>query len=336
MVDGDCLVEMGQVAVEYLPYRRSFRQPLRSHHGAWTAREGILLKVTDEQGEVGFGEIAPLEWFGSESLADALAFCEQLPQTLTPDCVNQIPDTLPATQMGFESAFNSAASKRIAPLTHSFLFSNSLEFCGLLPTGKAALTTYSSLYQQGYHTFKVKIGVADRVMEQAWLNELIQRFSPDTKLRLDANGGLTVEDAHRWLEWCDRNLIEFLEQPLSVDQFISMQTLAEQYQTPLALDESVATLTQLQDCYQKGWRGIFVVKSAIAGSPRKLHQFCQQHPIRLVFSTVFETVIGRQAALSLAVDLNSPDLAVGFGVGHWFGDDWDGLEAEELWERVGG
>lgn len=325
---------MGQVAVEYLPYRRAFRQPLRTYHGVWAVREGILLKVTSEQGQVGFGEIAPLEWFGSESLAEVLAYCQQLPQVLTPDFVEQIPDGLPATQMGFESAIGFAVSKRIAHFNHSFPAPNLLQFCGLLPTGEAALTTYPLLYQQGYRTFKVKIGVADRVMEQAWLDELIQRFSPDIKLRLDANGGLTVEDAHRWLEWCDRNLIEFLEQPLSVDQFTAMQTLAEQYQTPLALDESVATLTQLQDCYQKGWRGIFVVKSAIAGSPRKLREFCQQHPARLVFSTVFETVIGRQAALNLAAELNAPDLAIGFGVDHWFDDDWDRLEPEELWNRT--
>lgn len=326
----------GKLTVEYLPYQRPFRQPLRSHHGQWAIREGILLKVINAQGQIGFGEIAPLEWFGSESFAEALAYCQRLPQSLAPDFVEQIPDTLPATQMGVESALASAVSKRNEPLTHSFPSPDSLRFCGLLPTGEAALTTYPSLYQQGDRTFKVKIGVADWVTEQAWLDKLMQRLTPDTKLRLDANGGLSLKEAHQWLEWCDLNHIEFLEQPLPADQVAAMQTLAEQYQTPLALDESVATLAQLQRCYQQGWRGIFVVKSAISGSPRKLRQFCYENSVRLVFSTVFETGIGRQAALNLAAELNAPDLAIGFGVGHWFDDDWDRLAPEELWERVGG
>lgn len=321
------ITNLDELIVEYFPYRRPFRQPLRSHHGQWATREGILLKVTHEQGQIGFGEIAPLEWFGSESFADALAYCQRLPRLLTPDFVEQIPDALPATQMGFASA--------IAHFTHTFPSPNSLQFCGLLPTGQAALSTYPSLYQQGYRTFKVKIGVADCTREQAWLDELIQCVSPDIKLRLDANGGLSLKEAHHWLKWCDRNPIEFLEQPLPVDQVAAMQTLAEQYQTPLALDESVATLAQLQNCYHQGWRGIFVIKSAIAGSPRKLRQFCHKNSVRLVFSTVFETAIGRQAALNLAAELNAPDLAIGFGVGHWFEDDWDRLEMEELWERVG-
>ncbi|HAA31219.1 MAG TPA: o-succinylbenzoate synthase, partial [Cyanobacteria bacterium UBA8553] len=90
------------------------------------------------------------------------------------------------------------------------------------------------------------------------------------------------------------------------------------YSTPIALDESVATIDQLEECYQKGWRGIFVIKVAIAGSPKRLRQFCQKHDIDTVFSSVFETSIGRQAALQLAAELSNPNRAVGFGVNHWF------------------
>ena len=97
-----------------------------------------------------------------------------------------------------------------------------------------------------------------------------------------------------------------------------MLELSDRYSTPIALDESVATLNQLEDCYQRGWRGIFVIKVAIAGSPRRLRQFCREHEIDAVFSSVFETAIGRQAALELAAQLSLNHRAVGFGVNHWF------------------
>jgi len=48
----------------------------------------------------------------------------------------------------------------------------------------------------------------------------------------------------------------------------------------------------------------FVIKAAIAGSPSRLRQFCREHEIDAVFSSVFETAIGTQAALKLAVELS--------------------------------
>ena len=119
--------------------------------------------------------------------------------------------------------------------------------------------------------------------------------------------------------------IEFLEQPLPVEEFEVMLELRDRYSTPLALDESVVTLSQMQECYQKGWRGIFVIKPCIAGFPSQLRQFCQSHDIDAVFSSVMETKIGRQVALNLATKLSDKTRAMGFGVNHWFEDD------EETW-----
>ena len=104
-----------------------------------------------------------------------------------------------------------------------------------------------------------------------------------------------------------------------------MLELSKCYETPIALDESVATLKQLATCYQQGWRGIFVIKPGIVGSPSRLRQFCQQHEIDAVFSSVFETAIGRQAALQLAAELSRHNRAVGFGINHFFEQE------EETW-----
>ncbi|MHC5824081.1 MAG: o-succinylbenzoate synthase, partial [Nostoc sp.] len=161
---------------------------------------------------------------------------------------------------------------------------------------------------------------------------LIHTLPASTKLRLDANGGLSYEEANLWLWTCD-NLkangelpleIEFIEQPLPVEQFQQMLELSMTYETAIALDESVATLGQLAACYQQGWRGIFVIKPGIVGSPSRLRKFCYQHPIDTVFSSVFETAIARQAALQLAAELSQNNRAIGFGIDHFF-------EQEDTW-----
>ena len=96
-----------------------------------------------------------------------------------------------------------------------------------------------------------------------------------------------------------------------------MTQLTQAYRTPLALDESIATLQQLQHCHRQGWQGVMVIKPAIAGYPQALREFLQHHPIDAVFSSVFETEVGRNAALRLAQDCGIRR-AVGFGVEHWF------------------
>ena len=310
---------------EYRPYRRSFRRPLQTSHGLWTVREGIILRLTDDGGRVGFGEIAPLFWFGSEPFEDAIEFCQQLPKGIDFETIAAIPADLSACQFGFESAWEM--------LTIEPTIKSELIYSALLPTGIAALDCWKDLWGLGYRTFKWKIGVAPIDDEIQLFEQLIQRLPPQSSLRLDANAGLTRAQAETWLRVCDLHLnLEFLEQPLAVTQLDLMQELSQKYSTPIAIDESVATLDQLQDCYQKGWRGIFVIKPAIVGSPSQLRKFCRENAIDAVFSSVFETAIGQQAGLQLAAELSLKNRAVGYGTSHWFDELTE--EGDRLWQSL--
>jgi O-succinylbenzoate synthase len=303
----------------YHPYRKQFRQPLRTHHGTWKSREGIILTLTNEQGQKGLGEIAPLPWFGSETHQQALNFCQQLGATIALKDIYSIPEQLPACQFGFETALENLNSPDF-PI-------NSLNYSYLLPTGEKALLHWTEIYQrakkkQNEVTLKWKIGI-DPVSEEIPLFiKLSQALPKDVKLRLDANGGLNSDGAERWLSVTDKERrVEFLEQPLLPEQLTTMLQLSQTYSTPLALDESVSTLQQLKNCYDQGWRGIFVIKPAIVGSILKLRDFLQSYSLDAVFSSVFETSIGRQKALQLAMELTHYDRAVGFGLDHWFLED---------------
>ncbi|MBD2741383.1 o-succinylbenzoate synthase [Coleofasciculus sp. FACHB-1120] len=358
-----------QYRFEFRPYRRRFVRSLSTSHGNWDIRDGIILRLTDENGQVGWGEIAPLSWFGSETLEQALSFCRQLPEEITDEMIFSIPSALPACQFGFESAWEDTcrvksqlyepnlpefsfeqSEGQFSNLSNLFVetqsfaslqsakadfvcvaansFAKSISYSGLLPAGEAALSQWQTLWNQGYRTFKWKIGVYPIANELEIFQQLIQTLPASAKLRLDANGGLSYEEANLWLWTCDNVKaeelpveIEFLEQPLSVAQFQGMAELSMCYATAIALDESVATIDQMEAAYHEGWRGIFVIKPCIAGSSSRLRQFCQQHEIDAVFSSVFETAIGRQAALKLAAELSRHNRAVGFGINHWFDED---------------
>jgi O-succinylbenzoate synthase len=89
---------------EFRPIARKFWRSLLTSHGIWEVREAIIIRLTDTNGKVGWGEIAPISWFGSETLEQALDFCRQLPEEITQEIIYSIPDDLPACQFGFESA----------------------------------------------------------------------------------------------------------------------------------------------------------------------------------------------------------------------------------------
>lgn len=330
-----------QYQLEFRSYRRAFQPPLLTGHGFWRDRQGIILKLTDSLGRIGFGEIVPIAWFSSESLESALQFCAGCPNPITAADIFAIPDHLPACQFGFESAWECLTipvfPQAVDP-PHSLL----------LPTGLAALRS-PQLLSSGDRTsapaitltFKWKIGVAPIQDELNAFRQLLQRLPDGANLRLDANGSLTWDDAQQWLAVCrDCPQVEFLEQPLApdqlaYDQFDKLLQLSSQYPTPIALDESVATLTQLETAYRRGWRSIFVIKAAIAGSPTRLRQFCHQPGVDVVWSSVFETAIAQTFIKTrLIPSVPQSTRAIGFGINHWFTDNLHQLDSEALWQQL--
>jgi o-succinylbenzoate synthase len=304
---------MNSYKFTYSIYQCPFRQPLKTNHGVWEIREGIIIQLTDNLDRCQQGEIAPIPWFGSESIEQAIAWCQQIGDTITTTQIYQISDYLPACQFGCGSALT--AFNYYPPLINSIP-----DLSALLPSGATAITKIPALLNRGYSTFKWKIGILPIAEEVAIWTQLMTAIPAHAKLRLDANGGLTYAEAKQWLEICSQEpRIELIEQPLGVDAIEQIQELAQRYDTPIAIDESVATFAKLQAAYTQGWRGIYVIKPGIAGFPWRLTEFITQHQLDVIFSSVMETNVGRDAAFRLAAELKLTR-SMGFGVDDWFGD----------------
>lgn len=322
---------MGPVQFEFRPYARRFQRPLQTHHGEWSVRQGVLLCLKAED-RVGWGEIAPIPAFGSESFEAALHCCQQVATAqrgqIDGQTIRRISPTLPACRFGFESAWEALTQQPAMPAEPPPVST-------LLPTGTAALDSPLLFAAKPASTFKWKIGVAPFQQEVKWLEELLTLLPTAARLRLDANGGLTWQQAAVWLQICDGYGIEFLEQPLPPDQLNGMLKLSQRYRTPIALDESGTTVEQLQHCQQQGWRGLFVIKAPLAGSPVKLRQFCQMHQPQVVWSSVFETSVARRYIQDYLIGALPPtDRASGFGVDHWFRDSWERLSPQTIWQQL--
>lgn len=331
----------------FKPYRRPFRVPVRTSRGLWTVREGILVRLDRADGRSGFGEIAPLESFGTESFAGALAWCAGIasqPDAAglresaagsrgTPCCAAAITAALEALE---ETPPSAGAAERSLPVA-----------C-LLPTGAVALDAAARAADRGFATLKLKIGAADFAAESKLVNRLAERMPPGAKLRLDANGGLDCRTAARWLAAAQDWPVEFVEQPLPPEAGHDLLALANDHATPLALDESARTADDVKRWRDRGWRGVFVIKPALAGVPDALLGEIAIEPEAFVFSSALETDVGLAAGLRLAFAAGITR-ALGFGVGGFFPDDGLGggvdrprlsaadalaLRPEDAWNRL--
>jgi len=300
--------------LEFRRYSLPFRSAVRTAHGPWPVREGLIIRTEDEAGRVGYGEAAPIPWFGSETVEEDVAGLVGLGGAVDAGSLQRIDERLGSLRFAVACALG--AEQGLLPAVQR------LPVASLLPAGKAACAAADQALEAGYVAFKWKVGVLDDADERVILDDLLARLPGHVKLRLDANGAWTTRRAMKWLACCAERPIEFVEQPVAPDAVDALAGLAADYPTTLALDESVAGLPGLRTWLGRGWRGVLVVKPALAGDPASLMALLGKHQPDVVFSSALETSIGRQTALRAAFAYkNTPPRALGFGVGPLFQDE---------------
>ena len=331
-------------------YRIPFRQPLRTAHGLWSEREGVLVKLEDADGRVGFGEAAPVPGFAGATVAEVVSVLETLGRDADEALLEGVIARGGALGFALASAWAALDGERglSVPRAHDYL-----PVAGLLPAGKAAFRVAMDRAELGFRTFKWKVGVADPRDERGMLDDLLSALPSESRLRLDANGAWNRRQAEAWLDCCaERPMIDFVEQPVTTDGergIDLLRGLAEDYPTTIALDEAVTRTQDLQTWIDAGWSGVWVIKPALMGDPEVLRATIEQHKLDVVISTALETAVGARSAYALAFALSSKKRALGMGVWPLFPGSWangpmampfvrwsdvETLNAEAVWNGV--
>ena len=63
--------------ISFRRYQRSFTKPLRTAHGEWSVREGFIVRI-EQNSATGYGEVAPIPEFGTETIEAAEAYLQKL------------------------------------------------------------------------------------------------------------------------------------------------------------------------------------------------------------------------------------------------------------------
>jgi len=165
---------------------------------------------------------------------------------------------------------------------------------------------------EGYDFFKLKIGVKPLAAEIAAAHA-IRKALPKATLCADANCGLTVAAARRYLERTRDAGLAFVEQPLAADDLAGLKVLARGAKTPIGMDETIQSLADIEAVRRAGAQGVSLKLIKLGGFRQAViaGKLCRRLGMKInVAAKIAESSIGTAAAVHLACAVPNVDWGV--------------------------
>ena len=272
-------------------------------------RSGALINITDENGQSGWGDIAPLPTWSQETLDDSLESLKKRTNELlsitwkNQTCFEELSRLalMPSVSFGLESALLSILS----PLPE-----HSVRTCALLMGNYSEILWQAKLRKsEGYSLAKLK--VSQLSFEEA--RRVIFYLKNDFCLRVDVNRAWTTVDSLRFFSQFPHDFFEYVEEPFQNPQDLGLFT------HPVGVDESFPQNLSLSQLETLPNLKALIYKPTIQGGMLgcfPLHEWASKKGIELVLSSSFESDIGVACVASMAyrLGLKSP---VGIGTYHY-------------------
>ena len=161
----------------------------------------------------------------------------------------------------------------------------------------------------GVATFKVKVGSnADADIARI---KALRALRPNAKLRIDANGLLSVEQAVSLLQLVGD--IEYIEQPCATVE--ELRELKKRVDVKIVGDE---VLRKAKDPFAIDLSGAvdyLMLKVQPLGGIKRAHQLARHHKLPVVVSSALESAVGINYGLTLAASFANMNFDCGLGTG---------------------
>lgn len=272
------------------------------------SRSGLLIKIENEQGDSGWGEIAPLPNRSPETLEDALRQLQKNERAIKEACWNSSNvfqklaalNFYPSLTFGLESALLSLLS----PLSKYSVPASAL----LMGTSEEILFQAEKRHNEGFTSAKVK--VSHLSFKDA--AEIIKRLKNVFHLRIDVNRAWKTDDSLRFFEQFPLDTFDYVEEP-----FFNPKELAL-FPHPLAIDESYPSCFNLEQLERLPKLKAVIYKPTIQGGISgclSLHEWTSKLGIDLILSSSFESDLGLAHIASIGHRLS---LSKPIGIGTYF------------------
>lgn len=229
-----------------------FRVPARTSRGAYDVRDIVIVSMTDDDGNIGLGECAPLPDLSCDSNAyiHMSRVAQLISDAMTSDDYAELLRPYPALLFALESAMYDIKK---SPFLYDTPFARSEE--GIPFNGLVWMASYDEMLMQvkrkildGFRCIKLKIGAIAWDEELKLIRKIRSRYSEDAiTLRLDANGAFSIEEAKRRIDELSHLGIHSIEQPIAAGQWKELSALCLNTPIPIALDEELIGINRLHE-----------------------------------------------------------------------------------------
>jgi L-Ala-D/L-Glu epimerase / N-acetyl-D-glutamate racemase len=228
-------------------------RPYRLAFGPVTHYDTIVVDVTGDDGQRGFGEATLLTGYTDETIGESHALaCEAAASLPGADaqatCARMI--ALGARAPFAATAFHTALDMATGHPLLSPRETVRVPILGLLQGHDAIglADAFEKLLADGYRTVKVKVGfgVDDDLRTLATIQSVV---AGRAAIRVDANQGYTASDAVAFIRGTDPAGIELFEQPCAADDWDAHREAAKAAAVtglPLMLDESIYGVADIE------------------------------------------------------------------------------------------
>ena len=262
---------------------------VKNSQTSYFTKSGWIIKLTNNDRKVGFGEVSPLQ-------KKDLKKCEEQ--------LKMIPEYIGASNLSEEVKFfhpciQSAVNSALAEIDKKIIFKENYFFNEIYKSAillntdniiaELNMIKKSQSIIEKTVTIKWKVALKNNSKEEAILEEILSQIDNKIRLRIDANGSWGRDIANRWAAILKNNEnIDWLEQPLSVDDIDGLKELNKK--VPIALDESLLKYPTLID----DWKGWQIRRPSQERNPLRLLRDLENKKSFISISTSFETGIGRR------------------------------------------
>jgi muconate cycloisomerase len=257
--------------VDVIPVALPLKTPVRMSAETVTAAQNLLVRIESADGTVGWGEASSAPTMTGDTLGGLVAAVrDHLAPILAGRDARTWPTLRPLLHRallgngGAHSAVEMAVLDLIGHATGKRLIDiiarprrNAVKPMWLLgnKTADGDIAEAHAKRAAGFDFFKLKIGVKPLAQEIA-IAFAVREALPNTPLCADANCGLTLTEARRYVEKTRKAKLMFVEQPLAYDDIAGLKKLTRATKVPIGADEGIHSLADIETHARAGAGGV--------------------------------------------------------------------------------
>ena len=301
-------------------------EPFIISGGTMTMRRSLVVVLEDDQGNRGYGESPPFElpFYSEETLTSARDIIERvlIPRLLRSgvDFPQGVDDVVRAGVRGnsfaraaLETAtWDLEATRRKTSLAALLAERLGVEpaptvQCGValgIPADRSLETLrrwIDEALARGYRRVKIKVAPGwDAKAVEAARHSMAGANLP---LTVDANGAYEWPEHESNLRALDDEGLLYIEQPLPPDELVSHARLAQEFRTPICIDETLKDARAARQVMELNGPRVWNVKVHRLGGlteTTRVYNLAQEYGAELWAGTMPESGIGSQSALAAA------------------------------------